>query len=134
MLLASIAGNTGLAALFAGELGEARTTFEQQLRICRQVVIPWLASEGLAGLAAITAHRGDPDRAARLLGAAGAHGPIGDADVIARLEREFFAPARRSFGDQPWLRAHAAGAKLEFVEAIDSALDAAAMTSSATRA
>jgi hypothetical protein len=53
--------------------------------------------------------------------------------VISRLEREFFAPARRSFGDQPWLRAHAAGAKLEFVEAIDSAFDAVPITPNATR-
>ena len=134
MLLASVAGNAGLAALFAGEFDEAQSAFEEQLQVCRQVVIPWLASEGLAGLAAITAHRGDPDRAARTLGAASAHGPIGDADVIARLEHHFFAPARQSFGDQPWLRAHAAGAKLEFVEAIDSALAAAAITPSATRA
>jgi hypothetical protein len=46
MLLASIAGNTGLAGLFAGELGEAQTAFEKQLRICRQVVIPWAGLRG----------------------------------------------------------------------------------------
>jgi hypothetical protein len=78
MLLAAVSGNAGLAALFAGELDAAQSAFEQQLRICRRLVIPWLASEGLAGLAAIATRLGEPDRAAHLLGAA-AHGPIGDA-------------------------------------------------------
>jgi hypothetical protein len=88
-------------------------------------VIPWLASEGLAGLAAIAARRADLDRAARLLGAATAQGPIGDADVIAQLERDFFAVARDRHGDREWREAHTAGAGLSLADAIDLALDAA---------
>ncbi len=124
MLIASIAGNAGLAALFGGALSEAGAAFERQLRICRRLVIPWLASEGLAGPAAIAVRHGNLERAARTLGAASAHGPIGDPDVLARLDREFFAPARERLGERPWLRAHESGTKVEFVEAIDSALDA----------
>jgi predicted ATPase len=121
MLLAAVSGNAGLAALFAGRLDEARFAFEQQLDICLRLVIPWLASEGLAGLAAIAAREGDLERAARVLGAAGAHGPIGDAEVIARLERDFFAPAQESLGDELWRRSHAAGAGLGLADAVDLA-------------
>jgi hypothetical protein len=126
MLLAAVSGNAGLAALFAGDLDAARGAFEQQLRICRRLVIPWLASEGLAGLAAIATRHGELDRAAHILGAAGACGPIGDADVVARFEREFFDPARRRYGDEPWQRAHTAGAERALADAIDFALGAAA--------
>jgi predicted ATPase/DNA-binding SARP family transcriptional activator len=134
MLLAAVFGNAGLAALFAGELDKARNAFEQQLQICRGLVIPWLASEGLAGLAAIATRHGKPDRAAQILGAAAAHGPIGDPDVIARLEHEFFAPARQRHGDGPWRQAHTAGAELAFIDAIDLALDVTAILPGATRA
>jgi predicted ATPase/DNA-binding SARP family transcriptional activator len=135
MLLAAVSGNAGLVALFAGELDAAQDAFEHQLRICRRLVIPWLASEGLAGLAAIATRNGEPDRAARILGAAAAHGPIDDDDVIVtRLEREFFAPARQRHGDRPWQQARTAGAELPFSDAIDFALDAAAIRRSATRA
>lgn len=98
MLLAAVSGNAGLAALLAGRLDEARFAFERQLDICPRLVIPWLASEGLAGVAAIAAREGDPERAARVLGAAAAQGPIGDPEVIERLERDFFAPAEERLG------------------------------------
>jgi hypothetical protein len=52
------------------------------------------ADEGLIGLAAIAAREGQPERAARLLGAARALGypPIGDQPIDDRLERATSLP------------------------------------------
>jgi len=82
-----------------------------------------MASEGLAGISAIATRHGDLDRAARLLGAATAHGFVGDADVLARLEHDFFIPARELYGDPRWAQAQMAGAGLRFGDAIELALD-----------
>lgn len=46
-------------------------------------------------MAAVVAHRGDPERAARLLGAASTVGPVGDAEVNGHLEQHFFSAARK---------------------------------------
>ena len=94
VFLALTCGNVGLEALFTDDLARAREAFEEQLRLCRELVVKHLAAEGLGGLAAIAARRGNPERAAQLLGAATATGPVGDADVNAQLEEQFFAPAR----------------------------------------
>ena len=127
MVLCAVSGNAGLAALFTGDIDAARAAFDAQLRICRELVIPWLASEALAGLSAVASRRDDLERAARLLGAATATGPIGDADVIAQLERDFFAPARERHGDRQWGECHTAGAELSFADAIELGLGSAAM-------
>ncbi|HEX6651941.1 MAG TPA: hypothetical protein VF072_04300, partial [Thermoleophilaceae bacterium] len=116
VLLALTCGNLGLEALFTDDLDRAQDAFDEQLRLCREHVLRHSASEGLGGLAAVAARRGDPERAARLLGAASVIGPIGDADVNAQLEQHFFAPARDCTPN--WSHAHAAGAELSFDEAI----------------
>ena len=113
-------GNVGLEALFSDDLVRAQDAFEEQLRLCREYVVKYIASEGLGGLAAIAARRGDPERAARLLGAASASGRVGDADVDAELEERFFAPAR--LRTRHWSQAHTAGAEMGFEEAIAFAL------------
>jgi predicted ATPase/DNA-binding SARP family transcriptional activator len=123
MMLSAVAGTAGLAALFTGALDEARAAFDEQLRICQTLVIPWFASEALAGLSAIASRNGNLDRAARLLGAATARGPIGDPDVIAQLEHGFFTPARERHGDRQWSQAYAAGAELSFADALNLGLD-----------
>jgi len=123
MLLCAVSGNAGLAALFTGDIDAAREAFDAELRICHELVIPWLASEALAGLSAVASLHDDLERAARLLGAATASGPIGDAEVIAQLERDFFAPARERHGDRQWGECHAAGAELSFADAIELGLD-----------
>jgi predicted ATPase/DNA-binding SARP family transcriptional activator len=121
--LAFVHGNMGLEALFANDLDRARTAFDEQLRLCLEHVL-WVAAEGMAGLAAIEARSGDTERAARLLGAASAVGPWGgDADVAARLERQFFAPARAQHGTRRWNDAHAVGAQMSFDEAIAFAVN-----------
>ena len=126
-MLCALSGNAGLAALFTGDVDAARAAFAEQLRICRELAIPWMASEGLAGLSAVASRQGRLDRAARLLGAATATGPIGDADVMGQLERDFFAPARERLGDRRWSEGHAAGAGLSFHAAVELGRDAAAM-------
>jgi non-specific serine/threonine protein kinase len=122
LLLAFVCGNMGLAALYSGDLDRAQEAFEEQLRLCREHVF-WVAAEGLSGLAALAARRGDPKRAARLLGAATAIGPWdADTDVRDALEQRFFEPARRRYGAPRWSQAHAAGTRLSFEAAIDFAL------------
>ena len=85
-----------------------------------------VAAEGLAGLAGIAAQRGDPERAARLLGAATAVGTAGDADVMSQFERRCFGPARAAYGEQRWNEAHAAGARMSLEQAIAYSLSPAA--------
>ena len=113
-------GNVGLEALFTDDLDRARSAFEEQVRLCREHVLRHIAAEGLGGLAAIATRRGDPERAARLLGAATAIGSIGDADVEPQLEEQFFAPAR--LRTRHWSQAHTAGTQMGFEEAITFAL------------
>jgi len=119
-----VSGNTGLVRLFTGDEDGARIAFEEQLRICRDHNIRWPASEGLGGLAAIAARQQQFDRAARLLGAATAIGPIGHPDVAARLEQQFVDPVRARLGGRRWSQAIQAGRRLAFRDAIELALAA----------
>ena len=73
---------------------------------------------------AIATHRGDPERAARLLGAATAIGPVGDSDVNAQLEEHFFAHAPAHHSTRYWSDVYRAGAEMSFEEAIAFALTA----------
>jgi predicted ATPase/DNA-binding SARP family transcriptional activator len=124
--LAFLCGNVGLEALFANDLDRARGAFGEQLELCLEHVL-WLAAEGLSGLAAIAARRGDPERAARLLGAASATGPWdGDADVARQLEDHFFAAARERLGTARWTDAHAMGEQMSFEERIAYAFESPA--------
>jgi predicted ATPase len=120
--LALACGNTGLAALFTGDLDRAQEAFDEQLRICSEQV-SWLAAEALVGFAAIAARRGDPELAARLMGAATATGALADDDVSVRLQRGFFMPARALLGEDAWCAAEAEGARLSADEAIAMALE-----------
>jgi predicted ATPase/DNA-binding SARP family transcriptional activator len=119
-------GNTGLEALLSGDIDRAEAAFDDQLRLCREYVVAHMAPEGLGGMAAIAAHRGDPERAARLLGAASAIGPVGDADVTGHLEQQFFSAARKQLTREGWRAAETEGAGLRLEEAIELALDEAA--------
>ena len=110
-------GNFGFEALFTGDLERARSAFDEQLQLCRKHSL-WVGVEGLTGLAAIAARRGDLERAARLHGAVTAHGVCTDADVTTELEERFFAPARARHGSRPWSEAQAAGAEMTLEQAI----------------
>ena len=125
-------GKIGLANLFAGNIPRARAAFVRQLRICGGQAYRRGADEGLAGIAAIAASNGRGEQAARLLGAARAMGypgpDQGDQAIYDRLEREFFAPARASYGLDAWHRAELAGAALSYEYALAAALDEATVT------
>jgi len=117
-------GNTGLAALLSGDTDAARDAFREELELCRQLSALPIAAEGLLGLAAVAVVDGDLSQAARLRGAAAAHG-YGQQqdDVEARLEAAFFASARTRHGVDAWDTAVREGAQLSFENAIAYALD-----------
>ena len=119
-----LCGNTGLAALLTGDTDAARDAFREELELCRRLIALPIASEGLLGLAAVAVVDGDLSRAARLRGAAAAHG-YGQQqdDVEARLEAAFFATARTRHGADAWDTAVREGAQLSFEDAIAYALD-----------
>ncbi len=118
-------GNLGLVRLLTGDDTCARIAFEEQLGLCRDHNIRrGGAEEGLGGLAALAAHQQHFDRAARLLGAATALGPIADPALMATLERQFFDLARARLGDTRWSDAVQAGRRLAFRDAIELALAA----------
>ena len=130
LVLAFVRGNAGLEALFTDDLDRAQNAFDDHLQLCGAHGFNWLASEGLADLAAIAARRGDLQRAARLLGAATTAGSWdGDADVTELLEAQFFAPARTGYGEERWTEGRATGAQLSFEKSIDLALGSAARRS-----
>ena len=115
-------GNLGLASLFMGDLEIAEVRFAEELRLSREHGLAWIASEGIAGFAAVAARRGETERAARLLGAAESLANVlGDAGG-ARLEQEFFSPAREQLGEKGWRAAYADGARLDIDEAVSLAL------------
>jgi predicted ATPase/DNA-binding SARP family transcriptional activator len=118
-----IRGNEGWASLLAGEPEAAEDAFRDELRLSRELVVLPFASEGLKGLAAVAAIRGDNDRAARLLGAAAEdrHGRAEDP-TDARLDKEFFEPARARHGADAWDAAARAGGTMSFDGAIAYAL------------
>ena len=116
-------GNLGLASLFTGNFDDAAAHFAQQLRLGHEHAVSWMAAEAITGLAAIAARQGDSERAALLLGAAESLANVlGDA-VGARLEQEFFAPARDGIGEARWAVVHTAGAGLGLEEAASLALE-----------
>jgi predicted ATPase/DNA-binding SARP family transcriptional activator len=119
-----LCGNTGLAALLTGETDAARAAFREELELCRQLRALPIASEGLLGLAAVAVADGDLSQAARLRGAAAAHGYGQQPDEVdARLEAVFFASARTRRGADAWDTLVREGGQLSFDHAIAYALD-----------
>jgi predicted ATPase len=117
-------GNIGIAHLFLGKVAPAREAFAHQLRLCVGQAFRFGADEGLAGLAAVAAAQGRPERAAELVGASAAMGyplPL-DQPVYDRLQRGYLAPARAAYGESAWRRAEDAGRKLSYEAAIHAAL------------
>jgi hypothetical protein len=118
-----VRGKWGLAALLRDDMAGAAAAFRELLELARELVVLPVAFEGLRGLAAVAAHRGDLDRAARLYGAAGMHRYAEpDHPVDVRVHDTFFAPARARYGTEAWDIAARAGAALDFRHAITYAL------------
>ena len=118
-----LCGNTGLAALLTGDTDAARAAFREELELCRELVALPIACEGLLGLAAVAVVDADLSHAARLRGAAAAHGYEQQDDVEARLEAAFFATARTRHGADAWDTTVREGAQLSFENAIAYALN-----------
>jgi predicted ATPase/DNA-binding SARP family transcriptional activator len=116
-------GNLGLASLFVADLEGARAHFGEQLRLCGEHGLSWAAAEGIAGFAAVATCQGEEEHAARLLGAAESLAKVLADTAGARLEQEFFSPARERIGATRWRAAYADGARLRFDEAVSLALD-----------
>jgi hypothetical protein len=117
-------GNLGLAALLASDTDAAQDAFREELTLCRELGVRPVASEGLRGLAAVAAVRGDARRAARLVGAAAAHRyGFPHKPIDARLDAAFFDVARTRCGADAWDATAREGAKLGFEDAIAYALE-----------
>jgi hypothetical protein len=117
-------GNLGLAHLFLGEVCRARDEFIEEVVLCSQQALRYGVEEGLAGLDAIAAHDRADERAARLIGAAHALGKrgLGQDQILARLERDYFAAARARIGEHDWRHAEQDGEAMSNDEAITYAL------------
>jgi hypothetical protein len=117
-------GNLGLTALLTGDTSDAGRAFREELALCRELGAHRFVDEGLRGLAAVAVVRGDVHRAARLVGAAGAH-RFGQPEdpVHARLDATFFDPARTRHGPDAWDAAAREGATLSVEDAIAYALE-----------
>jgi predicted ATPase/DNA-binding SARP family transcriptional activator len=119
-----LTGNRGLAALFTGDHETARAAFREELEIARELVVRPIASEGLLGLAGLTAGAGDLRRAARLRGASEANMYDQPQDeILARVEATFLRPARERLGAAEWDAAVRQGAALDYQDAIAYALE-----------
>jgi predicted ATPase len=118
-----LCGNVGLAALITGDTDRATDAFREELQLSHELVIRPLASEALHGLAVVAAAHRDDDRAARLIGAAVAHGGVPHDAVETRLDTTFLQPARTRIGPDAWDTAAREGAHLSLQQAIAWALD-----------
>jgi hypothetical protein len=117
-----LCGNVGLAALITGDIDRATDAFREELELSHELVIRPLASEALHGLAVVAAAHRDDDRAARLIGAAVAHGGVPHDAVETRLETMFLQPARRRIGPDAWDAAAREGAHLSLQHVVAWAL------------
>jgi tetratricopeptide (TPR) repeat protein len=122
--VATVRGNQGLVALFENRMQSATEAFREQLTLCRDSRIsnPTLVWEGLSGLAAVAAARGEPELAAKLVGAASAYvdTPLNaaEAPVYDRLTERFLEPARAALGHPAWDRGCQEGSTLTLDDAI----------------
>src|SRR5262249_29523874 len=120
-----VISNIALTNLLAGNTTRAREASAQELGFAIKYRMRSNTEFCLATLAALAAVDGNPERAARLLGAARAMGYPGEDDRIQeeQFERQFFAPSRASYGADAWQRCEAQGALLSFEEALSYAAE-----------
>jgi hypothetical protein len=127
-MLANVYGNVGLAALLRGRDDDAAAAFAEELTLAHANGFVDLRAEGLLGLAAVAARRGDRRRAAALEAAASEHQQapleVPEMELVQRIKQRFLAPARERLGDDDWERAGDAGRRLTTEQAIALALEA----------
>ena len=125
---ASILTILGVGCLLSGDFARAREAFVRQLLLCEKLGFHWEAYESLAGLAALAIRDDEPERAARLLGAANACGEHFGLGLLVRVERDFIAEARARVDPAWWRRAEESGAAMPFGQIVAYAMTAASAT------
>ncbi|HEX9438952.1 MAG TPA: tetratricopeptide repeat protein, partial [Roseiflexaceae bacterium] len=118
--------NLGYVALRLGDTAQAQTHFWHSLDLFRELGIARGVAEGLAGLAAVAAIEGQPERAARLWGAAEAlHETIGTPTWPADgIEHDRYQKiVRTQLDERTFAAAWAAGRALTPEQVIAEALD-----------
>jgi tetratricopeptide (TPR) repeat protein len=123
--LADFLFEAGIAWMEQGDLEQAQQLLAESLGLWRDIGRPKGISLALAGLSEVAAARGQPRRAARLLGAAAmqpAGGPRRPAFVTALVDRAV-AAARDALGPAEFEAAQAEGAALSHEQAIAEALE-----------
>jgi predicted ATPase/DNA-binding SARP family transcriptional activator len=119
-----ILGGTGFVTIITGDAQTAERAFRELVGLGRDHAAGRAACDGLVGLAAIAALRGDDDRCARLVGAAKSHRADVQLDEVeSRVDNEIVRPARARLGASAWDAAVRAGEALSLDEAIAYALD-----------
>jgi predicted ATPase/DNA-binding SARP family transcriptional activator len=116
-------GHAGLLALKAADVDAAREAFREQLELGRDLVMVHGVCHALTGLAAVAAVNTDLERAARLVGAAGAHGHAEPGDISSQLHVGFLKPAEARSETDAWETAVRHGATLSLPQAIAYALE-----------
>jgi hypothetical protein len=124
--LSLVLGNVGLAHLFLGDLDAAEAAFGESLALMMWSGEEQLVDETLLGMSAVSARRGELERAAQLEGAATAR-PLGsrnveESEVWGRLMHEILDPVRGRLGPVVWESAARRGAALGLRELLDLAL------------
>ena len=98
--------------------------FREQLTLCRDLVVPPFASEGILELAALAAVRGAVRRAARLVGAAAAHRYVEPEDPTEPdCAQRSSGPHAHATGPTPGTSPPAHGGVLSIEDAIAYALE-----------
>jgi predicted ATPase/transcriptional regulator with XRE-family HTH domain len=123
--LPALLHNLGYVALHAGELAHARALFVESLALHRMVGNHAGMAEGLYGLAALAAVQRQPQRAARLFGAAGAAAatsamPAWSVEAAERTRYLALAQAQMTTAD--WADLCAMGARQPFEHSMREAI------------
>ena len=127
----------GLLAMFQDEIAQAEPLFTQSLALAREVGPIWCRGECLAGLAGVAAVRGQPERAARLWGAAETQIARGSSFFDAndrRLYQRTVVKARAALGEKKFESARAEGRKMTLKQAMDYGLAESTKLGEATAA
>lgn len=115
----------GFFAQFQGDEAQAESFFEQGLILARETGPRWIPSNYLLGLAGLAAGRGQPERAARLCGAAKANLAAG-ASFWDAFERNYYertvALARAGLGEAAFALAEAERQAMTLEQAVAYAL------------
>jgi hypothetical protein len=115
----------GFFAQLRGDETQAQSFFEQGLQLALETGPKWVPSNYLVWLASVAAGRGQPERAARLCGAAKAH-LAASASFWDAFERSYYertvALARAGLGEAAFALVQAEGQAMTLEQAVAYAL------------